>query len=208
MLVADWMTRNPITCEPGFTLSEARDIMKQGGFRRLPVVVAGDLVGIITDRDIRKKQVDLLRVNDSMIRNPITIEADAPLELAAEIFFKNKFGGLPVLDMERLVGIITQLDVLSGLFDYLGVNQGGFCFTFEVPQRESAILPEILRVVASQGALTLSVLSNLDRTEGSDMMQYVIRVKGAMPEQMIPHLKQFGVGLIQDRGREFFLSRL
>jgi CBS domain-containing protein len=112
--VADVMTPDPITVAPDDSLRLARDRMAEGSFRRLPVVQCGRLVGIVTDRDLRRATnspfvlrerwyddliLDQVKVWGAMTANPITVAADAPLGIAAQLMRDHKIGGLPVVDV-------------------------------------------------------------------------------------------------------------
>ena len=208
MLVADRMTRNPKTCEPNVQLYEARDILIRGGFRRLPVMESGVLVGIITDRDIREvllppdvpelliERYDLLRVRrvkDHMARNPITIDSGSPLEVAAELFHRNSFGGLPVMEKERLVGIICQRDVMGGLLEGMGVHPGTFRFAISFSEKRSFILSKVLDIAERQGALPLCVLTDPERERNQNKRCYSIRISRSDPNIILPYLKELGV---------------
>jgi acetoin utilization protein AcuB len=139
--VADVMTPDPVTVMPDDSLRLARDRMAEGDFRRLPVVQTGRLVGIISNRDMRRVMnspfalrerwyddviLDQLKVWGVMTANPITVDADAPLVAAARLMRENKIGGLPVVakdyvqSEETLVGIITETDLLEYLIRLLG----------------------------------------------------------------------------------------
>src|SRR5687767_5332828 len=127
MLVRDRMTRAPVTIGPDDFLSEALRRMQSGGFRRLPVVSNGKLVGIVTERDLRAHQgyLERTKVNGIMIEKPRTIDAESTLENAAQIMLERQIGGLPVLDHGRLAGIITASDVLRTFLDLMGASHGG-----------------------------------------------------------------------------------
>jgi CBS domain-containing protein len=122
-LVSDWMTRDPHTVSSWTTLLDAYQIMKAYDIRRLPVLEDDKLVGIITLNNIRSavpeqpfnpvRHVELLAnqpVADVMTPNPIAIHPNASLAEAAEIMYENKFGGLPVVENGKLIGIITESD--------------------------------------------------------------------------------------------------
>jgi len=130
MRVRDVMTPDPITISPNHSIGTALARMRQGGFRRLPVVENGKLVGIITDRDLRLAMnspyvmregwydsylMEHLEVRSCMTPDTLTVDADEALLDAVRLMRKHKFGGLPVLDEDKLVGILTETD----LFDYL-----------------------------------------------------------------------------------------
>jgi acetoin utilization protein AcuB len=126
-LVGEWMTREVITITPDTSLKEAHDIMNAKNIRRLPVVIYGKVLGIVTLGDIRGAEPsrasslsvwemnDLLanlKVAEIMTRNPTTIHEDASIGDAARVMLEKKFSGLPVVDQEnRLVGIITESDI-------------------------------------------------------------------------------------------------
>jgi acetoin utilization protein AcuB len=119
MFVADRMTRNPITVCPQDTLADARSKMSSGGFRQLPVVADGRVVGIITDRDIRERsrQLRLTTVATVMTEEIITVTPQTSLATAARMLLQYKIGGLPVLEGEKLVGVITTSDFLKTFID-------------------------------------------------------------------------------------------
>jgi CBS domain-containing protein len=130
------MTRNPATIEPEATLSDAAEIIVQGGFRHLPVVDgAGRLVGMLSERDLRTRLgIDLRQyseatlealsepVSSAMSPDPISIGARTQLAEALEIFADEKVGALAVVDeSERLKGILSYVDLLA----YLRERGGG-----------------------------------------------------------------------------------
>ena len=106
-------------------LQEVGTLMKQHGIRHLPVVEDGQMVGFITESDIRhyafpsmERDIQVLEV---MVRNIITINVNATVEKAARLIHDYKIGGLPVMDKKRLVGIITATDLLSALISVMGL---------------------------------------------------------------------------------------
>ena len=139
MKVRDVMTKQPITIDPEAAVGTALDVMRSKHIRHLPVLDdAGALVGIITDRDLRHaafapamqeylsvsahrrarqlgEAIGNLRVRDVMTWAVITTGPDAPLMYAALIMFESRVGSLPVLEGPRLVGLLTEQDVLKAL---------------------------------------------------------------------------------------------
>lgn len=133
-LVRDWMTPDPITISSNCTLPEAYWLMINNKVRRLLVVDREQLVGIVTLEDLRGKvpsiltSMDPLRANDMltklpiyrvMTQNPKTIEADASLIEAARMMLEYLISTLPVMDSEKLVGIITESDIFKALVKQL-----------------------------------------------------------------------------------------
>lgn len=136
--VKDLMTTNLVTICVGDSLRDAIRKMSAGRFRRIPVVQDKELVGIVTDRDIRRALnspvvfhersadeylLDTVTVGSSMTNDPITIAPDDDILEAAEIMERHKIGGLPVVDKGKLVGIITISDLMNYLIKYLRGRQ-------------------------------------------------------------------------------------
>lgn len=127
MFVKDRMTPNPINVGPEEDVKNVFSLLNKHGFRQVPVVKDGKLVGIITDRDLRVTitlDEDHLIVADVMSSNPVTISEHATVEEAAQMIRNLKFNSLPVLSKRgELVGIITVTDILDGLLNLLGFHQ-------------------------------------------------------------------------------------
>lgn len=120
------MHPSPVTISREALLQEARKLMKENGFRHLPVVDEDDnMVGFITESDLREfsfpAMIDDIPVHQVMVINPITINQNASVESAAKLIHDYKIGGLPVLDKKKLVGIITLSDLLSAFIELLGI---------------------------------------------------------------------------------------
>lgn len=131
--VVDVMTREPLTVTASETIGEADDLMSQNKILQLPVVKGKELVGIITDRDIRsflsgsllaspdQREMALkTRIREIMTSDPITVSPDDDLDEAVELLIEEKVGGIPVIDeTEGLVGIVTYVDVLRCFLNQL-----------------------------------------------------------------------------------------
>jgi acetoin utilization protein AcuB len=124
--VLDVMTKDPLTVMPSETIAQADELMSENRFRQIPVVKDKELVGILTDRDIRsflsgsllespemrEKSLNI-KVSEIMTTEPITLSPDDDLQEAVELLIDEKIGGIPVVDeAEGLVGIVTYVDVL------------------------------------------------------------------------------------------------
>jgi acetoin utilization protein AcuB len=133
-VVSNIMTPNPLTVTPRNAIRTAVNLMREGGFRRLPVVDRGRLVGIITDRDLRRAAnspfvvreqwydnfiLDHIEVGSCMTPNPVTIGPAEPVAEAARLMRNHKIGGLPVVSEGQLVGIVTETDLLDFLIRML-----------------------------------------------------------------------------------------
>jgi len=132
--VSDRMTGDAITVQADDPIRVAVDLVDQKQLRRFPVMKDGDLVGIVTDRDLRnttassvvlteKKYHDFLldnvKIESIMSANPRTVSPQSDLKDAARLILEIKVGGLPVLQDGRLVGIITETDLIDTLLEQL-----------------------------------------------------------------------------------------
>ena len=131
MIVDEIMTRKVITIKSGDTLYNAQALMVKNSIRHLPVVQKNQLEGIITESDIRvafvqnntgSSKVTVLdpkkmKVVDYMTRDPRIVQPDTNVEDAALLIYQNKIGSLPVVQGDKLVGIIhssSRVDVIMG----------------------------------------------------------------------------------------------
>jgi acetoin utilization protein AcuB len=134
MLVKDVMTRDVATLTPEQTLRDAINLLRSKRIRHLPVVEGQKLVGIVTDRDVKRAAPSVLtgvgneafdnslltiKVAQVMTREPITVLDRASLKSAVEIFINTKVGALPVVDDGRLVGILADSDILRVAYNLL-----------------------------------------------------------------------------------------
>jgi len=139
MRVEDVMTRDPYAIDPEAPLGTAIDVMRIKEIRHLPVVdESGELMGIITDRDLRQavftpaiaeylslraqrrlrgigQALDDLRVKDAMTWVVVTTHPQATVSHAALLMFERRVGCLPVVEHGKLVGILTERDLLKAL---------------------------------------------------------------------------------------------
>ncbi len=113
-LVEVRMTRDVVTVGPADTLAAAASKMKAGPFRRLPVVEADQLVGIVSEFDLGRyaDALDSTLVKTAMTRHPITVLASDTLEHAAALMRRHKVGALPVMHGTKLVGIVAARDLM------------------------------------------------------------------------------------------------
>jgi acetoin utilization protein AcuB len=128
------MTRDPVTVSSTDSIRIAIERMRERGCRRLPVVENTKLVGIVSDRDMRRAtnspyvlrekwydefMLDQIPVRACMSPNPISVTPQTHLVDAAKLMRDRKIGGLPVVDGEFLVGIVTETDLLNYLIRLL-----------------------------------------------------------------------------------------
>ena len=164
MFVKDQMTPHPITVMADSSILAAQRSMKENRVRHLPVVnKTGALVGLVTRTSLEQVrpsklttlsiyelsyQLDKITVRDAMVRKVVTVGEDVPIEQAARLMLEHKIGSLPVLRGERLVGIITDTNLMRTMLELLGARQPGVRLTLKVPDTAG----ELARVTAAIAA--------------------------------------------------------
>jgi CBS domain-containing protein len=122
------MQRNVVTIAAGEVLSTLEDIMTLGGVRHMPVVRGGELVGVVSERDLLRVSLSNLfslrshekraflsgvEVTSVMSKPAVVIGADDSVERAAQVMAERKIGCLPVVDDNgQLAGLVTETDLL------------------------------------------------------------------------------------------------
>ena len=125
MLVRQWMTPSPITVKPEADIKSAYSLLRQRGFRQIPVGKDGNIMGMVTERDLRDAPARLKTVGEIMSYDPVTVSADTGLEEAARIIHHRKITALLVISQKNeLVGIMTIIDILDGLLYLLESHKG------------------------------------------------------------------------------------
>ena len=126
MKIRALMVPNPITITENASISEAIELMKLNSIRHLPVVSERKkLEGFVTLADLKQglipSMVGNLTLQDLMIKDPITVDPEDDIEIAAQLIYKHKIGGMPVTKKDRLIGIITESDILRAFIDMMGI---------------------------------------------------------------------------------------
>ena len=127
MLVREFMTRDVTTLQETDSLLDARMIYVRSSFRHLPVLRGRQIVGIVTEHDIRQHSPPILTgvipeeynrvlettpITRAMTREPVTVTPEQPMFEAAQLLYARRFGCLPVVEKGELVGIVTTSDML------------------------------------------------------------------------------------------------
>lgn len=158
MYVKNYMSTDLVTITPDTTVIKALDLMRQHDIHRLPVVVKGQLVGLLTESVIAKNSpstatslsvhelnylLNKTTAADIMIRRVITTSPDALLEQAASEMRNMDVGVLVVMDHAQLVGIITDKDIFEAFIDINGYYTPGTRFVVEVVDDKAGILENL-----------------------------------------------------------------
>ncbi len=173
MLVRDIMQAHPVSATLETRLPHLLRLLQRRGFRHVPVVDAGKLVGIVSDRDIkqamvsaasmtegreRERLLDELTAGQIMARAVVTIGPMFGVEEAARLMATRKISALPVTEEDRLVGIVTETDVLQLFVRAMGVLEPSSRLDVIVPDQASGV-SEVVRVAEETGGRVSSVMT-------------------------------------------------
>ena len=188
MLVKYWMKRDVVTIDVDASMQEAANLLKKHNTSILPVMRKDKLVGILTDRDLKRASASdatlldvhelnylltKVKVADIISKNPITVPPDFTLEETASLLLHNKISGVPVMAADgKVIGIITQMDLFRALISLTGLEKRGVQFAFQVEDRPGSI-KEVTDVIRSYGARLVSILTSYERAPAGFRNLYV-----------------------------------
>ncbi len=194
MLVGDVMQTRLVTVAPDTPLSQAMALLGRRGIRHLPVVDGDRLVGIVSDRDLKRAAApppagpEDRPVSAIMTRQVLTIAPSFPVEEAARVMVAEKISALPVTEAGSLVGIVTETDVLDLFVRALGAGEPSSRLDVELGERESA-LAEVVAAVERAGARIASIVTLTNRR---GLREAIIRVRTINPVPAVEGLRAAG----------------
>ncbi len=225
MLVRNWMNPTVISIEAQASMAEALNLLKENQIKTLPVFDRETLVGVVTDRDLKRASASdatlleihellhaltRIKVRDIMSRKPITIPDTYTVEEAAEVLRDHHISGAPVMDAKgRIVGMISQNDLFNALMSLTGVKRRGIHLAFEVEDRPGSI-KDLADIIRRYGGRMASILSSYDRAP-QDFRHVYIRAYqvdrdkiGAMLEELQSNAKLRYLVDHREKRREIF----
>jgi acetoin utilization protein AcuB len=210
MFVVDkWMTRDVITVPPHEKIIDAFELMQGRGIRHLPVIEDGELKGLVTDRDIRLALIPsplstpedrmyhlgaLERVDEIMATDLITVAPTTTIEEAAKLMAHYKIGAVPVVGQGKLVGILTETDILSVFIEMLETIQASSRLDVVLGDKPSA-LDEVYHLLQSSQARVISVSMSPEETAGPPI--YSFRIERTSVEPLVHKLEKAGYRVVQ-----------
>lgn len=192
MSVKDFMTAELVTVPSDTKIFDAIDLMKKYDIHRLPVVDKDQLVGLITEGIIQEAlpskatslsvhEVNYLLnktvVADVMIKDVKTVEPDTELEDAIYLMRHNKINVLPVLEGERLVGIITNNDIFDAFLKLTGYHEGGTRLQLKILEDKKGVLASVAKLLADNEYSILNVV--VDHQEHATILEIHLQSKEA-----------------------------
>jgi len=143
------------------TIEEAIEVMKVNSIRHLPVVTETNvLYGFVTLADLKlgliPSMLGSVTLSDLMIKNPITVQPDDDIEIAAQLIYKHKIGGMPVVKDGILVGIITETDILRAFIDMMGILTASSRIDVVIDDKPG-LFRKVLQIIQDNGGDIINV---------------------------------------------------
>jgi acetoin utilization protein AcuB len=177
MLVKNWMSKPAITIDVNDSMNDAVKLLKKHNIKMLPVMEKSKLVGVITDRDIKRASasdattleihellylISKIKIKEIMTKNPVTVSPDYTIEETAEVLLKHNISGVPVVDhYGTVVGVMTQNDIFKTVISLTGAEKRGIQFGMEVEDRPGSI-KEVTDIIREYGGRLASILTSYD----------------------------------------------
>ena len=212
MYVRFLMSTNLITIRDKESVLDAIHIMRTNKVRRLPVVnKKGDLVGIIADIDVveyapsKATSLDRFELNyliaktpvsQIMTAHPFTISPEDPIEEAARIMEAHNIGGLPVVDGDKLVGIITEIDVFRAFMQILGVKRVGARLCVHIPN-DTGELRKLIGLLSDEQVSKIVSIASYEDAEDSRARSVILRLETQAEDAVRALLANAGYQLCQ-----------
>ena len=187
MLVKNWMNKALVIIKPNTSVIKAQILLQEKHISHLPVMEKEKLLGIITERDIKRLLVpsETLLVKNIMTHDPVTVPWDYTIGEAAEILLEHDISALPVIDPNgKVTGIITKGDLFRVLVPLTGVGKKGFQFALLLADRPGAI-KAITDIIRENGGRIMSVLTSYDDAPKGSLKLY-LRMYGLEREKLKP----------------------
>ena len=192
MLVGQIMSQKIVTISPDKRVGQALKLMQKHQIRHVPVMEHDRMVGWITSRDLREvllaSMLEEIKVGDVMVQAPLSVTPDTEVEEAARLIHEHRIGGMPVMQGEKLVGVITMLDLISAFIAMLGLLKSSSRLDLLLPNRSEA-LDAATRLIKEAGGKVINVA--LGPTTG-DQRPYYFRLEKVNLEPIVNTLKQQG----------------
>ena len=204
MRVKDRMRRSLVSVTQSDTLDHALTTLKRFNIRHLPVVKGDRVVGIVSDRDVKKAApspfdyptaeefrafTSAVAIKEIMTKEVVTVAPLTPIEEAASLMSQKRIGALPVVQDGRLVGMLTETDVLDVITEMMGATQTASRVEIEIPASPGT-LTEVIGIVEGQ-QVEIASLVTLPAREGARRL-VIMRLRTINPDPVVRALEARG----------------
>ena len=188
MLVKNWMSTTLKVIDENDSMQNAVTIMKEHEIKMLPVLRKGELVGVISDNDLKRASasdatlldvhellylIGRIKVRDIMTKEVITVPEDYTVEEAAQVMLEKRISRVPVVDkVGKPVGIITRDDIFRVFISLSGLARRGIQFAVLLDDRSGAIRPITDTIRTYKGKLA-SILTSYENVPEGKRIVYV-----------------------------------
>jgi acetoin utilization protein AcuB len=202
MIVEEIMKTNLTTLTKDNTIAEAYEVLNKNKIRHLPIIdKQNQLIGLVSDRDIRdalpsrffcgeNQEVDQKTLENIMTTDLITCHPLDFVEEIAALFYEHHIGCLPVVNNQKIVGIVTETDLLHTLVALTGAHQPGSQIEVKVANK-GGMLNQVASIISARKANISSVLVYPCKQDENYKI-LVFRVQTMNPINIIEDLKQSG----------------
>lgn len=206
MLVEQIMKTDIVTLPPSATIAEALKLLQEHRIRHIPIINEHkNVIGIVSDRDVRDASPSIFDIdsNNLELKNEIQTIMSHPVitihpldfvEEIARIFYDEEFAALPVIQDNKLVGIVTEKDMLYTLIQLTGTHVQSSHIEIKVPHRPG-ILPEVTSIFGKRKVNIVSVLI-YPYNDDPNYRVLVFRIQTINPTPVIEDLKEAGYELL------------
>jgi len=196
MRVGQIMNAKPITISPEKRVGQALKLMQQHNIRHLPVLKNDRMVGWISARTLREvllaSMLEIITVGDVMLDAPITVTPDTSVEEAARLVHEHRIGGMPVMEGDKLVGVITVNDLLSAFISMLGLLRSSSRLDLLLDTKPED-MEAVSRLIKARGGKIINVA--LGPTKGGKR-HYLFRLEKTDLAPLMTTLKENGFEVV------------
>jgi len=208
-VVEKWMAKQVITVRPQDEIIKAFELMQEHGIRHLPVVEREALRGLVTDRDIRLALIPsplsspedpvyhlgaVTRVEEIMTTDLITVVPSTTVEEAAKLMAKYKIGAVPVVEHGKLIGILTETDIIHVFIEMLEILQSSSRIDVVLGENPGA-LDEVSAILRQNQIKVISVSMSPEKSGQTSV--YSFRIERTTVEPIVKELEKAGYRVVQ-----------
>ncbi|KYG26684.1 acetoin utilization AcuB family protein [Alkalihalobacillus trypoxylicola] len=205
MLVEDIMRKEVMTLKKDATIKDAIQLLEEKRIRHLPIVDESfSLIGIVSDRDIRDARPSIFTIEKEsttleqsietlMKKEVITAHPLDFIQDVSSLFYENHIGCLPIIDQNKLVGILTEKEILYSLIELIGANQPSSHIEVSVPNR-TGVLADVAAIFKKNKTNIVSVIVRPAKHSTNQIL--VFRIQTIDPRRVVDEIRSSGYDVL------------